>query len=139
MANSYPLDVVTPERNLLSEDVTETNAPGTEGYLGILAHHAPIMTELVPGEVRITHADDRTVSRIVISGGFLEMSPDGRATILADSAQRADEIDLTRAERELEKARQMLEEADAGSAKEADARAAITHAETQLRVGRDNR
>ena len=105
MATSYPLEVVTPERIMLSEDVVETSAPGSEGSLGILAHHAPIMTELVPGEVRVHLADGRTTSHIVISGGFLEMSPEGRATILADSAERADEIDVTRAEADLTAAR----------------------------------
>jgi F-type H+-transporting ATPase subunit epsilon len=135
MATSYPLDIVTPERVMLSEDVTETNAPGTEGYLGILARHAPIMTELAPGEVRVTGTDGQ-ISRFVISGGFLEMSTDGRATILADQAERADEIDVSRAEADLEAARQMLADAEAGSSQHVEARAAITHAESRLRVGR---
>jgi F-type H+-transporting ATPase subunit epsilon len=135
MATSYPLDIVTPERVMLSEDVTETNAPGTEGYLGILARHAPIMTELAPGEVRVTGTDGQ-ISRFVISGGFLEMSTDGRATILADQAERADEIDVSRAEADLEAARQMLADAEAGSSQHVEARAAITHAESRLRAGR---
>ncbi len=139
MATSYPLEVVTPERVMLSEDVLETSAPGSEGSLGIQAHHAPIMTELVPGEVRVTLADGRTTSHIVISGGFLEMSPEGRATILADSAERADEIDITRAETDLAAARQMLDGADAGSPQQAEALAAVAHAETRIRVGRSER
>ena len=139
MATPYPLEVVTPERVMLSEDVIETSAPGSEGSLGILAHHAPLMTELVPGEVRVTLADGRTTSHIVISGGFLEMSPEGRATILADSAERADEIDVTRAEADLSAARQMLGGADAGSPEQAQARAAVAHAESRIRVGRGER
>ena len=137
MATSYPLEVVTPERVMLSEDVVETSAPGSEGSLGILAHHAPLMTELIPGEVHVTLADGRTTSHIVISGGFLEMSPDGRATILADSAERADEIDVTRAETDLAAARQMLEGADAGSPQQIQALAALAHAETRIRVSRE--
>ncbi len=136
MATSYPLDIVTPERVMLSEDVTETNAPGTEGYLGILAHHAPIMTELAPGEVRVTLADGHTLSRIIISGGFLEMSAEGRATILADRAERAAEIDMNRAEADLNAARQMLTDAEAGSPRQAQARAAVAHAESRIRAGR---
>ncbi len=136
MAASYPLDIVTPERVLLSEDVTETNAPGTEGSLGILARHAPIMTELAPGEVRVTLADGHTVSRLVISGGFLEMSPEGRATILADHAERADEVDVTRAEADLDAARRMLADAEVGSPRQAQARAAVAHAESRIRAAR---
>ena len=124
---------------MLSEDVVETSAPGSEGSLGILAHHAPIMTELIPGEVRVTLADGRTTSHIVVSGGFLEMSPEGRATILADSAERADEIDLTRAEADLAAARQMLDGTEAGSPQQAQALTAIAHAETRIRVGRNER
>ena len=139
MATPYPLEVVTPERVMLNEDVLETSAPGSEGSLGILAHHAPIMTELVPGEVRVTFADGRTTSHLVISGGFLEMSPEGRATILADSAERADEIDLTRAEADLAAAQQMLEGAEAGSPQQAQARVALAHAESRIRVGRGER
>ena len=137
MAATYTLDVVTPERILLSEEVTQTIAPGSQGELGILANHAPLMSELVPGEITATLADGRTTSRIVISGGFLEVAPsDGHATILADSAERADEIDVSRAEADLAAAQQMLSDADAGSDRQAEARRSLAHAETRLRVGR---
>lgn len=122
---------------MLSEDVTQTIAPGSEGQLGILANHAPLMTELVPGEVLATLADGRTVSHIIISGGFMEVAPQGgHTTILADSAERADEIDVTRAESDLAAARQMLAEADPGSDQQAVARRSVAHAETRIRVGR---
>jgi F-type H+-transporting ATPase subunit epsilon len=142
MANSYTLDVVTPERIMLSERVTQTIAPGADGELGIQANHAPLMTSLTPGEVRVTLADERTTSHIVIGGGFMEVAagPDGgRTTILADSAERADEIDITRAEADLEAARQMLAEAEAGSPQRMQAQQAITLAETRLRAGRGSR
>ena len=122
---------------MLSEEVTQTIAPGTEGQLGILAHHAPLMTELAPGEVTATLADGRTTAHLVISGGFLEVAPGGeRTTILADSAERADEIDATRAEADLAAARQMLAEAEAGSDRQEEARRTIAHAESRLRVSR---
>lgn len=127
---------------MLSERVTQTIAPGTEGEMGILANHAPLMTSLKPGEVRVTLADGRTTSHIVIGGGFMEVAvgPDGgRTTILADSAERADEIDVTRAEADLESARQMLAEAEAGSSQQAQAQQAVALAETRIRAGRDNR
>ena len=122
---------------MLSEDVTQTVAPGSEGQLGILANHAPLMTELLPGEVLATLADGRSLSHIVISGGFLEVAPDGgRTTILADSAERADEIDVTRAEADLAAAQKMLAEAEAGSDQQAEAERSVAHAETRIRVSR---
>ena len=140
MAATYTLDVVTPERIMLSEPVTQTVAPGTEGQLGILANHAPLMTELAPGEVLATLADGRTTAHIVISGGFMEVAPGGgRTTILADYAERADEIDVTRAETDLAAAQQMLTEAETGSDQEAEARRTLAHAETRIRVSRNGR
>ncbi len=137
MAATYTLDVVTPERVMLSEAVTQTIAPGSEGQLGILANHAPLMTELSPGEVLATLADGRTTAHIIISGGFLEIAPGGgRTTILADHAERADEIDITRAEADLAAARQMLTDAEAGSDQQVEAQRSIAHAETRIRVSR---
>jgi F-type H+-transporting ATPase subunit epsilon len=137
MAATYTLDVVTPERIMLSEEVSQTIAPGSEGQLGILANHAPLMSELAPGEILVTLADGRTLSHLVISGGFLEVAPNGgHTTILADSAERADEVDVTRAEADLAAAQQMLAEAEAGSSRQAEAKRSVTHAETRLRVGR---
>ena len=138
MAATYTLDVVTPERVMLSEAVTQTIAPGSEGQLGILAHHASLMSELAPGEVLATLADGRTTAHIVISGGFLEVAAQdgGRTTILADYAERADEIDATRAETDLAAARQMLADAEAGSVQQTEAQRSIAHAETRIRVSR---
>ena len=137
MAATYTLDVVTPERILLSETVTQTIAPGAEGQLGILAGHAPLMSDLVPGEVLVNLADGRTTASIIISGGFLEVAPDGgRTTILADSAERSDEIDVTRAETDLAAARQMLADAGGDTGKEEEARRAAAFAETRLRASR---
>ena len=122
---------------MLSEEVSQTIAPGSEGQLGILAHHAPLMSELAPGEVLATLADGRTLSHIVISGGFLEVAPgDGHTTILADGAERADEIDVTRAEADLAAAQQMLANAEMGSDQQAEAQRSVAHAETRIRVSR---
>ena len=137
MAAAYTLDVVTPERIMLSEEVTQTIAPGTEGQLGIWANHTPLMTELAPGEVLATLADGRTLSHLVISGGFMEVAPNGgHTTILADSAERADEIDVSRAEADLAAAQQMLAETETGSDQQTEARRSLAHAETRLRVSR---
>ncbi len=135
MANTYTLEVVTPERVMLSDEVVETIAPGSEGYLGILAGHMPLMTTLLPGEVRAKFPDGRTVSHIVISGGFLEVSA-AKTTILADSAERADEVNVTQAEEDLAAARKMMAELDPGTSEFRAAVRAAGHAEARIRSAR---
>jgi F-type H+-transporting ATPase subunit epsilon len=101
------IDVVTAERAVYSDDVDIVIAPGVEGQLGILPHHTPLMTLLQPGEL-IARKDAEEYS-LAISGGFLEVRPD-RVIVLADSAERAEEIDITRAEEAKKRAEQRLEE-----------------------------
>lgn len=102
---SLKLDIVTAERIVYSEEVDAVIAPGTEGQLGILPHHAPLMTILQAGElVARRGAEEDTMA---ISGGFLEVRPD-RIIVLADSAERAEEIDVERAEAAKKRAEQRL-------------------------------
>ena len=89
------LDVVTAESAVYSDDVDVVIAPGVEGHLGILPHHTPLMTTLQPGELRVRKGGEKF--SLAISGGFLEVRPD-RVIILADAAERAEEIDIARAE-----------------------------------------
>jgi F-type H+-transporting ATPase subunit epsilon len=135
MANTYSLQVITPERTMLNEQVELTVAPGSEGDLGILVGHASLMTTLNPGEVTVTLADGHSLSHIVISGGFMEVSPQG-TVILADSAERSDEIDINRAEADLADARAMVANLtpDSDDAKVGLAR--VQHAEVRLRAGK---
>ena len=93
--SSLKLDIVTAERVVYSEDVDAVIAPGVEGQLGILPHHAPLMTILQAGELVVRRGGDEDI--MAISGGFLEVRPD-RVIVLADSAERAEEIDTARAE-----------------------------------------
>ena len=94
---SIQLIVVTPERQLLRESVVEVTVPGLDGQLGILPGHAPLMTELGIGELSYrTSTSSQPVVLAVISG-FAEVLPD-RVTVLAETAERAEEIDLARAE-----------------------------------------
>jgi F-type H+-transporting ATPase subunit epsilon len=88
------LDIVTVERVVYSEDVDMVVAPGTEGQLGILPRHAPLLTALTYGELRAKRDDQ--VESFALGGGFMEVQPD-RVTVLADTAERAEEIDLERA------------------------------------------
>jgi F-type H+-transporting ATPase subunit epsilon len=92
---SLKLDIVTAERVVYSEEVDIIIAPGMEGQLGILPHHAPLMTILQAGELVVRRGGQEDI--LAISGGFLEVRPD-RVIILADSAERAEEIDMERAE-----------------------------------------
>jgi F-type H+-transporting ATPase subunit epsilon len=89
------LDVVAAERAVYSDDVDIVIAPGVEGQLAILPHHTPLMTLLQPGEL-IARKGAEEYS-LAVSGGFLEVRPD-RVIVLADSAERAEEIDIARAE-----------------------------------------
>lgn len=103
----FRLEVVTAERVVLSDDVDQVNVPGTSGRMGILAQHEPLLTSLIPGEMDIIKGGQRT--EFAISGGFLEVLPD-RVTILADTAERADEIDESRAEAARQRAEALLRE-----------------------------
>ena len=89
------LDIVTAERTVLSDEVDVIVAPGVEGQLGILPHHAPLMTMLQPGELVVRKGGEEI--SLAITGGFLEVRPD-RVIVLADTAERAEEIDVDRAE-----------------------------------------
>ena len=89
------IELVTAERQVYSDDVDIVIAPGVEGELGILPHHAALLTALTYGELRVRKAGQEQA--FAIGGGFLEVRPD-KVVVLADSAERADDIDLARAE-----------------------------------------
>ena len=99
------LDIVTAERVVFSEDVDLVLAPGVEGQLGILPHHTPLMTMLQPGELRVRKGGEEFF--LAISGGFLEVRPD-RIIVLADAAERVEEIDVARAEEAKRRAQERL-------------------------------
>ncbi len=88
-------EIVTAERIVYSDDVDVVIAPGIEGQLGILPSHAPLLTMLKPGELVVRKEGEETA--IFVSGGFLEVMQN-RVTVLADVAERAEEIDIARAE-----------------------------------------
>lgn len=104
---SIRLEIVTAERVVYTEDVDIVIVPGAEGQLGILPHHAPLMTILTCGEIITRRGTEEDI--MAISGGFLEVRPD-RVIILADSAERAEEIDGARAEAARERAEQRIKE-----------------------------
>jgi F-type H+-transporting ATPase subunit epsilon len=101
------LDIVTAERVVFSDEVDEVVAPGVEGQLGILPHHAPLMTTLLPGELLVKKGGGEI--SLAISGGFIEVRPD-RIIVLADAAEREEEIDIARAEEAKRRAEARLAE-----------------------------
>jgi F-type H+-transporting ATPase subunit epsilon len=102
----FKLSVVTPEKTVFEQDVKSIIAPGSDGYLGVLSNHAPLITALRPGALYVTDLDGNETA-YSISGGFLEVS-NNIATILADSIERPEEIDIDRASATLERARELL-------------------------------
>lgn len=106
MAREFNLSVVAPDRSVVDEPVVNVVAPGTDGYFGVMAGHEPLIAALRPGLLEFT--DGRNQRHFVaVGGGFAEIS-EGRVTILADDAQRAQDIDLNRAEEDVERARRAL-------------------------------
>ena len=136
MSTPYPLEVITPERVLVTENVQMTIAPASEGDVGILAGHASFLSALRPGEVRIIGADPRSTIRIVVRGGFISVGRE-KTTILADAAERVDEIDLSRAEIDLAEARRLLQELSPGSNEAIQAEIEAAHAEARIRAARN--
>jgi len=124
------LDIVTAERVVFSDDVDEVVAPGVEGQLGILPHHAPLMTMLLPGELLVRKGGEEFY--LAISGGFLEVRPD-RIIVLADAAERVEEIDVARAEEAKRRAEERLSEQVPG-VDAARAEAALRRSLVRLKV-----
>ncbi len=128
---SIKLDIVTAERVVYSAEVDAVIAPGAEGQLGILPHHAPLMTMLQAGELVARQGSREDI--MAISGGFLEVRPD-RVIVLADQAERAEEIDIARAEAAKKRAEERLHDRKAAGLDEARAEASLRRAIIRLSV-----
>jgi F-type H+-transporting ATPase subunit epsilon len=109
MADKLQLQVVTPDKRLVDEDVEQVQMPGRNGYLGILPQHAPLITELGPGELSYTQGGK--TSYLAVSWGFAEVLPD-KVTILADAAERPEDIDVKRAQEAKARADEALRKQD---------------------------
>src|SRR6266567_5554286 len=108
MPDSFQLEIVTPEKMVVRDVAEEIQIPGRNGYLGVLPGHAPLITELGAGE--ITYRASGQSHRFAVAWGFAEVLPD-RVTVLAETVERADEIDVSRAQRSLERAEESLKSA----------------------------
>ena len=129
--SSIKLEIVTAERVVFSGEVDEIIAPGVEGQLGILPHHSPLMTMLQAGELVAKKSGQDEI--MAIAGGFLEVRPD-RVIVLADAAERAEEIDIKRAETAKKRAEERLRDRKAIGLDEASAEAALKRALARLSV-----
>ena len=109
MADTFKLEIVTPEKKVVDTTAEEMQIPGKNGYLGILPGHAPLITELAVGE--ITFRESSGEQRLAVAWGFAEVLPD-KVTILAETAERPAEIDVARAQKSKERAEQMLSSGD---------------------------
>ena len=130
----FLLSIVTPEKVFYEAEIKSLIVPGTEGYLGVLSNHAPLITALIPGRIEFRDADDN-VNIMAVSGGFLEVSHN-KATILADAAEKADDIDIERAQAAYEREKKRLISAG-DSETEIDlpsVRAAIERAKNRIKV-----
>ena len=105
MAETFEIEIVTPERVVERDVVTELQLPTTNGYIGVLAGHAPLITELGIGE--ISYKADGQTYKIAVAWGFAEVLPN-KTTILAEVAERAEDIDVARAQQAKQRAEELL-------------------------------
>jgi F-type H+-transporting ATPase subunit epsilon len=134
MPDTFQLEIVTPEKLVVKDNAEEAQIPAITGYIGVLPGHAPLITELGAGE--ISYRSGGQVHRFATAWGFAEVLPD-KVTVLAETVERADEIDVARAKQALTQAEDALKEAqseeevtkDLGKVRRAQAR--IEVAETR--------
>jgi F-type H+-transporting ATPase subunit epsilon len=131
MAEVFKLEIVTPEKKVVDTAATEAQIPGKNGYLGILPGHAPLITELAVGEVKF-HAEGGQEQRLAVAWGFAEVLPD-KVTILAETAERPNEIDIDRARKSKARAEERLTSGDTNVDVE-HSLSAIQKAETRIDV-----
>ncbi len=111
MTDTFKLEIVTPEKKVVNTTAEEAQIPGKNGYLGILPGHAPLITELAVGEITYREGSGSGEQRLAVAWGFAEVLPD-KVTILAETAERPSEIDVTRAKESKERAEQRLTSGD---------------------------
>src|SRR6201993_2005895 len=135
MAETFQLEIVTPEKKVVETAAEEVQIPGKNVYLGILPGHAPLITELSVGE--ITYRENATEQKLAVAWGFAEVLPN-KVTILAEAAERPSEIDVERARKAKARAEQRLTSGDTSVDVER-ALDALHRAETRLDVAQSAR
>jgi F-type H+-transporting ATPase subunit epsilon len=133
MAQTFDIEIVTPDKLVVKDVAEEAQIPGKNGYLGILPGHAPLITELSVGE--ITYQVSGATRHISVAWGFAEVLPN-KVTILAETAERPEEIDVARAERAKERAEKELARA-APDLNYDEVQAAIARADMRIKVAKE--
>lgn len=106
--SSLRLEIVTPEGTVLAQEATMVIAQTMDGQIGVLPGHIPLVTVLDTGVMRVQTGGPEQEKKLAVSGGFLEISPDNKVTVLAQTAELAEEIDVERARRALARAEERL-------------------------------
>lgn len=136
MADKLELEVVTPDRMVVKEEVDIVMAQGVLGEFGILPNHIPFLTNLQTGELR--YRKDHQIEYLAVSGGFAEVSGN-KVTILAEAAERARDIDVERAKRAKERAERRLAQAKTEAIDYARAEAALKRALIRINIAEKGR
>ncbi|MGQ9535089.1 MAG: F0F1 ATP synthase subunit epsilon, partial [bacterium] len=132
----FHLEIVTPERLVYAQDVDVLTVPTIQGEISILAKHVPLVSIISPGEIKIKN--DNEIEYMAISGGFVQVLPN-KVIILADTAERAEEIDIERAEQARQRAQKLMEEKRGDKISHAEAMAAFQRALIRIKVGQRKR
>jgi F-type H+-transporting ATPase subunit epsilon len=135
MPDTFQLEIVTPEKLVVKDTAEEMQIPGKNGYLGILPGHAPLITELAVGA--ISYRSGSHAHYLSVAWGFAEVLPD-KVTILAEKAERAEEIEVPRAEEAKKRAEERLKSSNPETDFER-AQSSLQRAETRLEVGQKGR
>jgi len=135
MANLLKLEVVTPEKRVVDDQATEITIPGSTGYLGILPGHAPLITEIAVGEIAYKDAQGAK-HLLAVAWGFAEVLQE-KVTVLAETAEKASDIDLTRAEQSRQKAEAAIKGAAPG-ADTSEAADALKRADSRIKVAKED-
>ena len=129
----FALEIVTPEKTVYSGQVNSLQAPGSEGSFGIMAGHMPLLTSLQIGALSFAE-EGGGEAHMAVSGGFAEVGRE-RVTILAETAERAEEIDVERAQSSLQRAEERLEDRQKTGVEVVRAQVALSRALNRLKVG----
>ncbi len=127
-------EITTPERTVYKDDVDQVTLPTSTGEITILPHHVPIVSQLVPGELVVKKGSD--VTHMAVSGGFIEVRTGGQVVVLADTAERAEEIDIAKAEEARARAQQIMASARHDNEQFAEANAILERSLARIKVAR---
>jgi len=127
----FKLDIVTPERQIWSDNVDFVTIPTIQGEITVLANHVPVVSIIEPGEIKIRKENENIF--MAVTGGFFQVTGK-KVTILADAAERAEEIDIARAERARAEAKKLLDEKRQEKVPNAEAIAALQRSLARLKV-----